>query len=258
MNGTQFDSKAGNVLVFESAEDVARAGAERFVTLAGEAISAHDLFSVALAGGSTPRRMYELLATESFRGRVHWARVHFFFGDERCVPPDHPESNYRMANDSLISRLEIPRDNIHPINGQGDPNANAKLYEAELRSYFPALEWPRFDLVLLGMGEDGHTASLFPLTNALNEKQAWVVGNWVEKLGTHRITLTAPTINGAGNIIFLVTGANKAAALAEVITGPPDPQRLPAQLIKSESGSLTWLVDVEAASNLARRSSDRN
>lgn len=240
-----------NVLVFETAEQVAHAAAERFVEHAHDAISDHELFSVALAGGNTPRRMYELLASADFRSRIDWSRVHFFFGDERCVPADHPDRNYRLANETLISHLAVPPVNVHPIKGDGDPTTNAQLYENELRSFFLGLQWPRLDCVLLGLGADGHTASLFPHTRALKEQKAWVVANWVEKLGSFRITLTAPAINRAARIIFLVTGEDKAAALAAVLNGRPDPERFPAQLIQPESGSLVWLVDCRAAFQLA-------
>lgn len=254
---SKLNSTAGTVVVFETAEQLAVAAAERFVAHARQAIVDHGLFSVSLAGGNTPRRMYEVLATESFRTRIEWSQVHIFFGDERCVPPDHPDSNYRLANETMISRVSIPPQNVHPIKGDGDPTKNAQLYEAELRSFFTGRQWPRFDLVLLGLGEDGHTASLFPGTAALKEKHAWVVANWIEKLEAYRITLTAPALNGAANVLFLVAGAAKAAALARVLNPPRDPDqlpaRLPAQLIKPESGSLTWLVDAQAASKLPQR-----
>jgi 6-phosphogluconolactonase len=242
------------ILVFETPEEVALAAAERFVGHARESISDQGLFSVALSGGNTPRRMYELLATEPFKARVGWSRVHIFFGDERTVPPDHPDSNYRLAREALISHVAIPPNNVHPINGVGDAVINARLYESELKLFFSGAEWPRFDLVLLGLGKDGHTASLFPGTTALSEKRAWVVANWIEDFRAYRITLTAPAINAAVNVEFLVTGADKAPALAAVLDGPRDPERLPAQLIKPESGSLRWLLDAEAASKLSSTS----
>ncbi|MDQ5845482.1 MAG: 6-phosphogluconolactonase [Acidobacteriota bacterium] len=239
-----------NVIVLDSPEDVARAGAERFVSHAQTAIDDHDVFSVALAGGNTPRRMYQLLASDSFRNEIHWNNVHLFFGDERCVPPNDPDSNYRLAREALISRVQIPVRNVHPINGEGDPIENAKLYEDELRSFFAGRQWPQFDLVLLGLGTDGHSASLFPLTPALRETRSWVASNWVEKLEAFRVTLTVPAINSAANVFFLVTGSEKAAPLAAVTNGPPQPELLPAQLIKPSDGSLKWLVDRAAASRL--------
>ena len=229
---------------------MARGAAERFVELGQAAIDARGCFSVGLAGGSTPKRTYELLASEAYREQLNWSKVHIFFGDERCVPPDHSESNYRMANEALISRVSIPPPNVHRINGLGDAVANASLYEDELRTFFNPASWPRFDLVLLGMGDDGHTASLFPGTKALVEPRAWVVANWVEKFGTFRITLTAPAINHAANIAFLVTGATKAERLLEVLRGALDPEKLPSQLIQPLDGSLFWLVDKAAAGRL--------
>jgi 6-phosphogluconolactonase len=245
-----------SVLIFETPEQAALAAAERFVAHFQESKSNHGRFSVALSGGNTPRRLYELLVTEPFKCRVDWSSVHIFFGDERPVPPDHPDSNYRMAFDALISRVPIPPDNVHPINGAGDPDVNAHLYERELKLFFSQSEWPRFDLVLLGLGQDGHTASLFPGTSGISETRAWVVANWVKALQTYRITLTAPAINAAANVEVLVTGGDKAPALAAVLNGPPDPEHLPAQLIKPTSGSLTWLADAQAASKLVDKTSD--
>ncbi|MGB7921839.1 MAG: 6-phosphogluconolactonase [Pyrinomonadaceae bacterium] len=244
-----------NILVFDDADAVARAAATRFVEIAQAAIAERGRFSVALSGGSTPRRAYELLATDERRDSISWTNVHLFFGDERCVPPDDPQSNYRMACEAMISRLPIPSENTHRMRCEEDAEAGARLYEQELRSFFDgAAAWPRFDLVLLGMGDDGHTASLFPGTPALAQQQAWVVANRVEKLNTFRLTLTAPAINHAAHILFMVTGAGKAERLAEVIYGPRDHQRLPAQLIQPVHGSLTWLLDRAAASLLPQMS----
>ncbi len=239
------------ILVFETPEQVALAAAERFVEHAQTSIHDHGLFTVALSGGKTPRRMYELLATGAFKARLEWSAVHLFFGDERMVPPDHSESNYRLARESLISHVPIPPDNVHQMNGAGEAVTNARLYEVELRSFFSGAERPRFDLVLLGLGKDGHTASLFPGTNALSERHAWVVANWIEEFQSYRLTLTAPAINAAARVEFLVTGADKAQALAAVLEGPSDPEHLPAQLIKPQSGSVSWLVDTQAASKLS-------
>jgi 6-phosphogluconolactonase len=170
------------------------------------------------------------------------------------VPPDHPDSNYRLAREALLTRVPIPKDNVHQIKGAGDAVTNASRYETVLRSFFSESDWPRFDLVLLGLGKDGHTASLFPGTNALSEKRAWVVANWIENFQTYRITLTAGAINSGANVDFLVTGADKAQALAAVLEGPSDPEHLPAQLIQPESGSVTWLADAPAASKLSSTS----
>ena len=241
---------ARDIRIFETAEEVARAAADYFAEIAEKSISAEGRFSVALAGGSTPRRTYQLLASEEYRNRVPWSQVHIFFGDERSVPATHPDSNYRMAEEAMISLLPIPALNVHRMVGDGDAVANASLYEGELQAFFDGAAWPRFNLVLLGMGDDGHTASLFPGTEALNEARAWVVANWVEKLKTYRITLTAPAINHAANIAFLVAGAGKAERLPEVLRGARNPRQLPSQLIQPLAGSLVWLVDKAAAERL--------
>ena len=236
--------------VYDDAEELARAAAVRFLTLAQSSEARHGRFSVALAGGNTPRRIYELLATDEFKQQINWPGVHVFFGDERPVPNDHPASNYRMAFETLLSKVPIPVTNVHPMNGVGDPHANARDYESELRSFFTGASWPRFDLVLLGMGEDGHTASLFPDSPALNEIHAWVVANCIESLGEFRLTLTAPAMNAAANAIFLVAGEKKAERLHEVLRGPSQPAHLPAQLISLKEGSLSWMVDAAAAARL--------
>lgn len=241
---------ARDIRIFETAEEVARAAANYFAEIAVSSIDTEGRFSVALAGGSTPRRTYQLLATEEYRNRIDWSKVHIFFGDERSVPPTHADSNYRMAEEAMISLLPIPAPNVHRMVGEGDAVANASLYEGELQTFFDGASWPRFDLVLLGMGDDGHTASLFPGTEALSEARAWVAANWVEKLKTYRITLTAPAINHAANIIFLVAGAGKAERLPEVLRGARNPLRLPSQLIQPVAGKLVWLVDKAAAEGL--------
>ena len=242
------DRVPAHILIFDDAEEVAKAAADRFIELAGAAVASDGRFSVALAGGSTPRRTYQMLASDECREHIDWGRIHIFFGDERCVPPADSESNYHMAYEAMLSRLPaLARENVHRMMGEVDPSSGARLYEQELRSFFPDAPWPRFDLVLLGMGEDGHTASLFPHTHALREEQAWVAANWVEKLKTFRLTLTVPAINNASHILFMVTGAAKAERLREVIRGARDPERLPAQMIRAADGSLTWLVDKAAA-----------
>jgi 6-phosphogluconolactonase len=246
----QADEITPDVHVFDDPEWVAREAAGLFIRLSIEAASARGAFSVALSGGSTPRRVYELLAEDDYRAQVSWPGVHLFFGDERTVAPDHPDSNYRMANEALLSRVPIPAENVHRIDGVGDAAAGASKYESELRAFFGDAAWPRFDLVMLGMGDDGHTASLFPGSAALGEQQAWVAANWVEKFQTWRITLTAPAINAARRVLFLVTGAGKAERLREVLKGERDPARLPSQLIRPRDGALEWLVDRAAASKL--------
>lgn len=240
------------VQAFETAEKLARAAAAQFVELANDAVADHDLFHVALAGGNTPRRMYELLAGDQLRSIIDWTTVHLFFGDERCVSSDHPDSNFRQASEALISHVDIPAANVHRIEIEADATSSATRYESELRDFFMNVEAPPFDLVLLGLGEDGHTASLFPHTEALKMTDKWVVANWVEKLSAYRITLTPAAINGSAQVIFLVAGANKAAAVEAVLEGPLQPENLPAQLINPETGTLTWLLDSLAASKLSK------
>ncbi|MDQ2922000.1 MAG: 6-phosphogluconolactonase [Acidobacteriota bacterium] len=239
-----------DIRIFVTAEEVARAAADCFTDIAVASISAEGRFSVALAGGATPRRTYQLLASPEYRNRITWSQVHIFFGDERCVPPTHADSNYRMADEAILSHLPIPEQNVHRMIGEGDAHANASLYESDLQTFFDGEPWPRLNLVLLGMGDDGHTASLFPGTDALNETRGWVAANWVGKIEAYRITLTAPAINHAANIIFLVAGAGKAERLPEVLRGARDPLRLPSQLIQPVAGSLVWLVDKAAAERL--------
>lgn len=250
MSPTGDTEEAHGVQVFDDAEAVARAATETFARLASEAVEERGTFSVALSGGTTPRRVYELLASDAYRERVPWSKVHVFFGDERAVPPDHAESNYRMASEALLSHVPVPSENVHRIEGLGDAAANASDYESVMRGFFGEAEWPRFDLVFLGMGDDGHTASLFPNTAALEESRAWVAPNWVEKLQAWRVTLTAPAINAARRIVFLVTGASKAERLREVLDGPHDPARLPSQMIRPRDGALSWYVDRAAAAKL--------
>ncbi len=227
------------------AAGLARAVAERFVALAGEAVAARGRFVVALAGGRTPRAAYALLATDPFASRVDWARVHVFWGDERCVPPDHPESNYRMARETLLDQVPIPPARVHPIQGDLPPARAAVAYEEELGAVLGPEG--RFDLVLLGMGSDGHTASLFPGTPALEERDRAVVAVYVERLRAWRVTLTLPTINAARHILFVVSGAEKARALARVRAGEP----LPAGRVRPAGGGPTWLVDRAAAEGTA-------
>jgi 6-phosphogluconolactonase len=246
----EIPEEAGKILVLDDASQVARLAADRFAELARAAIDERGRFSVALAGGSTPKRAYELLSSDEYKDQLDWSKVHIFFGDERCVPPDDAESNYRMANEALLSRLPLTPQNIHRIQAVGDAVAGARLYEDELRTYFNDAPWPSFDLILLGMGDDGHTASLFPGSPALNEQQAWVAANWVEKFNAFRITLTVPAINHAAHIVFLVTGENKAERLAEVLSGERELERLPSQLINPVSGSLEWFMDKAASARL--------
>ena len=243
------------VVILPDAAAVTRRAAEEFLRSINEAIARKGSFTVALSGGSTPRPLYSLLADDpAFRSKIPWSKIHFFFGDERHVPPDHPDSNFRMVNEALFSKGLVHPDQISRIRAEyPDAEKGALEYEQALRAYFNLKdgEYPAFDLLLLGMGEEGHTLSLFPGTKALHASARIVVRNWIGKLFTQRITLTAPVANQANRVIFLVTRPDKALALKAVLEGPYEPEQLPAQLIQPASGSLLWLVDQNAASRLA-------
>lgn len=238
------------VKVFESIEELNEFAAGEFVELSRKAISARGIFTVALSGGSTPKKLNTLLVSDAYRSKIEWRKIHFFFGDERNVLPDSDESNYRMANETLFSKLEIPAENIHRfLTETGDAKTTAEKMQSDIKSFFKLAddEFPHFDLIFLGMGADGHTASLFPKTEALNETKRIVVENYVEKLDTFRLTFTYPAINNARNVIFLVAGEDKAEALREVLHGASNPQKFPSQGIIPNAGRLQFLVDKKAA-----------
>jgi 6-phosphogluconolactonase len=242
------------IQIVTDAEALCRAGAAEFVRQAGGAVQAKGACTVALSGGSTPKGLYGLLASDpTFREQVPWEKIHIFWGDERHVPPDHADSNYRMANGAMLSKAPIPSANVHRITSE-NPNAGgaAEDYEQRLRAFFHLAEgqFPRFDLVFLGLGPEAHTASLFPGTKALHEMGRLVVSNWVGKFYTDRITMTPPTLNNAACVIFLVSGDAKALPLKAVLEGNYEPEQLPAQLIRPSHGRLLWLVDRAAASLL--------
>ncbi len=242
----------GDVEIFPDRNALVRAEAERVVTLAREAIAARGRCLLALSGGSTPKPLYELLATQPYAGQIDWSRVHLFWGDERCVPPDHPESNYRMTREALIDRVPLPADNVHRIRGEDDPQQAAEAYERTLRQFFGPDDPPRrsFDLVLLGMGPDGHTASMFPGTAAPGETRRWVMAVHIERpRDMWRVTLTTVVLNAAADVTFLVAGADKAARLEEVLHEPGE-RPLPAQRIHPTHGALHWMVDAAAAAQL--------
>ena len=242
---------------FRDHEILMGAAAEKVVRLGTEAIEENGMFTLALSGGSTPRPLYTMLATGKFAGSIDWSRVHLFWGDERCVPPDDSRSNYRMVRESLLDGVSIPAANVHRIHGDEDPKVAAAGYEKELRTFLGStgVDGPPcvgFDLVLLGMGEDGHTASLFPGLPAVTEHVRWVMAQSVEVVSMWRITLTPVVINAAKHVIFLVSGAEKADRLRDVLEGPVHPEMLPAQIIKPVHGQLLWLVDDAAAGCLKR------
>lgn len=237
--------------VYPDLESLSRAAAALLVRQANLAVAARGRFSVALAGGATPRRTYELLAAPPLAYRAPWDRMHVFWGDERCVPLTDSRSNARMAKEAWLDRVPIPGNQIHPMNCAPDPAAAARQYEAQLREFF-AGQPPILDLVILGLGQDGHTASLFPGTAVLAEAERWAAAVYLAESGLHRVTLTAPLINQAAVVAFLVAGGAKAGVLREVLHGPRDPGRLPAQLIRPQNGELLWLADLAAAGSLAR------
>lgn len=248
------------VQIFESTGALMQAAAEDFVRCALEATRGSGRFVVALAGGSTPAALYALLATDAYAARIDWTRVHVFFGDERCVPPGDPASNYRMAREQLLARVPMPERNVHRIRGEDDPAEAAAAYERELRATLATPDGPpratpgsRLDLVLLGMGHDGHTASLFPGTAALRERERWVVAHHVAVVPTWRITMTPVLLNAAAGVAFVVAGKGKAAALRRVLGGPDAGDVLPAQAIAPHAGRLRWLVDRAAAAELPGR-----
>jgi 6-phosphogluconolactonase len=236
-----------NLLVCETPEELAEAAARDFAARAEEAIDALGRFAVVIAGGSTPKATYNVLARD-YAAELDWSKVYVFFGDERTVPPDHEDSNYRMAHEALLSR--VPAGSVHRMRGELPPAEAAAAYEEELREFFGPDGVPAFDLILLGLGEDGHTASLFPETSALDVTDRWVVANPVLKLEATRLTLTIPVINAARAVSFLVAGEGKAEALKEILEGDADPREYPAKFIHPAGGDLTWMVDRAAAGSL--------
>ena len=243
------------IRILADANAIAQTAAAEFVEAAREAVCLKDSFSVALAGGSTPKALYGLLLNNGpLRAMVPWNKIQFFFGDERHVPPDDAESNFRMVSEAMLAKAPVDPNQVHRIKGEIKSAAEAAAeYEKDLRLSFglETGELPRFDLVLLGMGPEGHTASLFPGTRALKEDRRLVVSNWVGKLYTDRITLTPPVLSNAARVVFMVHGAEKAPALKAVLEGPCEPEQLPAQMIHPQQGKVLWLVDPAAAGMLA-------
>ena len=239
------------IRVFDSVPELMQAAAEEVVRGAAEAVREHGFFAWALSGGSTPRDLYSLLARPQYRDRLPWSAIHVFWGDERHVPPDDPESNFRMAREAMLDAVPVPPQNIHRIHAE-EPDAAvaAEAYETELQEFFHLArnEWPRFDLLLLGLGKDAHTASLFPGGEAVHESERLVVAPWVAAQNTFRITLTPPVLNHARLVVFLVSGDDKAEPLRAVLEGARDPERWPAQIV---DGNRLWLVDRAAARLLA-------
>lgn len=233
---------------FENIEKLNIFAAEKFVEIAKDSIAERGQFTVALSGGSTPKKLFALLTQEPFRSKIEWKKVFFFFGDERNVPIDSEESNFRMANEALFSKVEIPKENIHRfLTEKGEPKIVAEEMEREIREVFELKEseFPRFDLIFLGIGNDGHTASLFPETEGLKEDKRIVIENYVPKFETFRLTFTFSTINNARNVIFLISGKEKAETLREVLYGEFQPEKLPSQAVKPVNGNLLFLTDIK-------------
>jgi len=234
-------------------QDLFQAAADEVLRAAASAIAERGRFTIALSGGSTPRNLYTLIAANASTS-LPWDHMFFFWGDERHVPPDDPDSNYRMARETLLSKVPIPPANVFRILAENpDASAAAEAYEQTLRKFFTVApgKFPRFDLILLGLGPDGHAASLFPETAALQETTRLVVANWVEKLKTSRITFTLPVLNAARCVAFLVSGTDKAAVLHEVLEGNAPAEKYPSKLVRPSEGKLIWFVDRAAASQLA-------
>ena len=242
---------AAEVHILPTLEEASQAAAEFITTLAEHGARTQGRFTVALSGGTTPRALYQTLVAQPYNERVPWQSWHIFWGDERCVPPEHEDSNYLMAREALLDRVPIPPGQIHRIRGEVSPEQASQEYELVLREVFQTA-MPSFDLILLGIGDDGHTASLFPGTPALQEDHKLVVANWAPHLQAHRITFTVPLINAARAVAFLVTDESKAGVLRQVLESPPSDQPLPAALVRPTSGVLHWFLTRSAATLLAK------
>jgi 6-phosphogluconolactonase len=244
------------IVICRDPDALARSAAARFIAAGTEAYALHGRFAVALSGGSTPKMMYALLAGPEFSNELDWARVDVFWGDERCVPPDHPESNFRMAKEALLDKIAVPPANVHRMRAEEAPGPAADAYENEIKRFFALQsgQLPRFDLVLLGLGEDGHTASLFPGSRVLDERDRLVAAPYAEKLQAHRLTLTLPVINAAARVIFLVAGASKAKVVGEILQAGKPADRYPAARVRPANGDVTWLIDAAAAAEMKQTS----
>lgn len=240
-------AKPPDLTVVADASGLYQTAAQEFSNCAAEAVKMRGRFSVALSGGNTPRGVYSLLAAEH-KNTLPWDKICVFFSDERHVPPDDPQSNYKMANETLLSKVPIPQRNIFRVPAELPADEAADSYDRRLRDFFGLATnaWPHFDLILLGLGDDGHTASLFPGSAALKEASRLVVANWVEKFKSYRITFTYPLINHAVEVAFLVSGKNKAQVVKEILTPAPG-QAYPAQQVQPQTGRLLWILDRDAA-----------
>ena len=240
------------IIVCPTQEDLFEASAQCVAQSITSQPDSATFCSLVLAGGSTPRSLFARLTADPYLSNINWSSVQIFWGDERSVPPDHPESNFRMAKENLLDHLSIPSEQVFRIEGERSAEEAAVRYQALLQKTFSleASDVPRFNLVLLGMGSDAHTASLFPETSVLSEKEQWVAAPWVEKFQTYRITLTPPVFNAAQRVLFVVSGLDKAQAAQAVLEGPFNPRQYPAQIVNPLQGDVIWLMDREAASQL--------
>jgi 6-phosphogluconolactonase len=236
-------SASANLVLCEDLQELSETAADL-----QESFLTKKPFSIALSGGSTPRAFHEVLSKRN----LDWNDVHFFWGDERCVPPDHKDSNYRMAHETLLQKIQVSDSQIHRMKGELEPTTAAQEYESELRKYFTGQNLPSFDLIYLGMGDDSHTASLFPGSEAVNISDRFVVSNYVEKLRSMRLTMTFPVLNAANSVVFLIAGEGKAIALKNVLTGTYNPQQCPSQRVRPERGELYFIVDRAAAGLLEK------
>jgi 6-phosphogluconolactonase len=244
-----------SIAIYPDSDALSKAAAEYVVRIANEAIANHDYFTIALSGGTTPKKLYSLLASEPYRSQIDWSRVEVFWGDERCVAADDPDSNYRMAYETLLSKVNIPDSHIHRMPADEEDHDAASLkYTQEMQRVFGTNGVPSFDLLQLGMGPEGHTASLFPHQPSLKENQRLVMLVSVPKPPPQRLTFTPPLLNAAHHIQFLVTGAEKADALKEVLEGEYQPDEYPAQIVRPSNGEVTWMLDTAVASKLQKRS----
>ncbi len=264
MSAAPNERSATQILVCPNPESTAFEAARLFVQLADENIRTHGIFTVALSGGSTPKRLFEILASPGFQKTVEWKYVHLFWGDERYVPSDHVESNFRMTMETLLSKVAIPPANVHRVRTELAPaEAVAANYESEIARFFAKISpgrserFPKFDLVLLGLGTNAHTASLFPHSQALQENTHLIIAEFVAEVSMWRITMTAPLLNAGRIVVFLVTGSEKAHVVHDVLCGDYDAERKPAQLIQPTCGRIIWLLDAASANNLPTESYQR-
>ncbi len=243
-----------DVEIFSDGEKLSQAAAEYIIRIAHESITAHGKFTIALSGGSTPKKLYGLLASEPYRSQINWSSVEIFWSDERCVPVTDPECNYNMALEVMLSKLQLGAEQIHRMPADdGDPDTESQNYTQEMRRVFETDGTPAFDLIQLGMGPEGHTASLFPHQASLHEQERLIMPVSVPKPPPPRLTFTPPLLNAAKHILFLVTGAEKADAVQAVLEGEQQPDEYPAQLVRPINGDVTWMLDTAAASKLSQK-----